>query len=75
MDRQTQNLQLLELLYQALAEPFGIILRTNSVHRLRQRLYDVRKDKPELSRLSFHPSPIEPETELWIRNNEEKASD
>lgn len=75
MDRQTQDLQLLELLFQALASPCGITVRTNSTHRLRQRLYAVRKGRPEMAVLSFELSPVEPDTELWITHNEEKKAD
>lgn len=44
-----------ELLYQALGEPFGLVLRTNDPNRLRQRLYQarVKLGDPKLDVLQF----------------------
>ena len=39
-----ERLKLTELLYEALDEPVGIIVRSNDVTLLRQRLYDIRKE-------------------------------
>lgn len=59
--------ELLELLYRALnAEGRGIIVHTNSIDRLRAKLYALRKDDPELASLSFTVSPTSPGTQLWI---------
>lgn len=58
--------KLLEILYAALAEPVGLTVRTNSVEKLRQKLYVIRAEFADLQCLSFSPSPVEPETELWI---------
>lgn len=59
--------ELLELLYRALnAEGRGIIVVTNSIERLRAKLYAIRKEDSDLAALSFTVSPTSPETELWI---------
>lgn len=55
-----------ELLYSALRSEVGIIVQTNDPERLRQRLYRVRKEDPELADLSFKLSPTAPASELWI---------
>lgn len=60
---------LLEFLYDALRSPRGVIVETpDGVERLRQKLYALRKQTadPALDVLAFIPSPIAPETELWI---------
>lgn len=74
-DRRAEDLRILELLYDAAREPVGLTVTTNSAHRLRQRMYAVRKGKPELEHLSFELSPVFPETELWIRNNGQAKAD
>lgn len=57
----------LELLYRALnTSERGIIVETNSVERLRAKLYEARKADPDLAVLSFTVSPTAPETQLWI---------
>lgn len=42
-----------EILYLALAEPIGLLLRTNDPGRCRQRLYAARREMPEASGLQF----------------------
>lgn len=58
---------MLEFLYQALSAPFGIVLRTNDVEKLRARLYAARKEAQDLDldNLSLVPSPYS-SSELWI---------
>lgn len=66
----SRELDLLELLYDALRSPLGIVIATEDPERLRQQLYSVRKkrqdDDPNLRVLSFLPSPTQPQSELWI---------
>ncbi len=57
----------LEYLYDALAEPIGKCILTDSPERLRQRLYVLRtKHAPTFEDLAFVISPTEPQTQLWI---------
>jgi len=58
---------MIEHLYAALASPLGIILETDDIERLRQRLYAVRKSlaDPALDNLSLVQSPLDP-NHLWI---------
>lgn len=57
---------LLEALYDALHSPLGIVIETDSPEFLRQKLYPLRNERPELAGLSFLISPTHPATELWI---------
>lgn len=57
---------LLELLYDALREEFGLVVNTTNPEALRQKLYPLRKEDPALEQLSFHISPLNPTTQLWI---------
>lgn len=57
---------MIELLYQALYSPLGIVVESESPERLRQKLYPLRKEREELSCLSFVISPTNPATDLWI---------
>lgn len=59
------DLHLTELLYQALGVKIGIRVTTSDPDRLRQKLYALRKQDPDLACLSFTISPIDP-AELWI---------
>lgn len=58
---------LLALLYQALASPYGIVVRSSNVDTLRARFYIERKrhGDPALGRLVLTPSRKSPE-HLWI---------
>ncbi len=58
----------LEALYEALNSELGVIIREESGNAtvLRQRLYSIRKDHPELSCISIVQSPINPEHELYL---------
>jgi len=64
------QLNLLDLLYQALNSPRGLIVTTTNVDALRQKLYRVRKEDPDLACLSLTTSRTSPESELWIVKNE-----
>lgn len=48
-----------EILYLALAEPIGLLLRTNDPGRARQRLYAAKREMPEASGLQFRIWPSE----------------
>lgn len=58
----------LELLYQALHSPLGLVLSVSSFAVVQQRLYTARRSAgdPDLDRLQFRHSPYSPETELWL---------
>ena len=55
----SQQDQLRAMLYQALAEPIGLLLQTSDFNRARQALYRARAEAqdPELSGLQFRASP------------------
>lgn len=57
---------MIELLYEALRQPYGIIVSTDDVERLRAKLYPLRRGDPALMALSFIVSPTNPSSELWI---------
>jgi hypothetical protein len=59
---------LIHLLYEALASPYGKVVETSDVERLRQALYKARRDSNDVSLdcLAFCQSPTNPEGELWI---------
>lgn len=65
------EVDLLGKLYEALAEEYGILVDTNDVIRLRAALYPLRKSNEDLHCLSFHPSPTNPETQLFIVKKEQ----
>ena len=69
-----ENSKLKELLWRALDAEAGIIIRTNNFPRLRQRLYEIRKEEAEFECLSLHASPTDPNGELWIRKNAEEPT-
>jgi hypothetical protein len=57
----------LSYLYDALAQPRGIVVKTSSPERLRQKLYDLRKTHaPVFEDLTFLVSPSNPDDQLWI---------
>lgn len=62
------SLALKEILYDAMREPVGIVVATNDASFLRQKLYALRKDDPDLAALSFVISPTNG-LDLWILNN------
>lgn len=65
---------LLDLLYQAMNAEFGIVVTTNNLEGLRQKLYAARKSDPDLSCLSFTTSRTHPETELLLVKKDAKTS-
>jgi hypothetical protein len=58
---------MIELLYAALHEPYGLIIETDDFVLFRQKLYAVRSGLADLDleKLSFVQSPTEP-NQLWI---------
>ena len=61
------QLELTELLYDALRTPLGTVIQTEDPERLRQRLYAIRREYAEFTQLSFVISPING-ADLWIVN-------
>ena len=57
------------ILFQALSEPVGLLIRTNSPERARQQFYQARRGFPDLAQLSFRASPF-PDGELVIIRND-----
>lgn len=57
---------MLELLYEALRSPLGIVVQSEDPEALRARLYKLRVKDPELACLSFVISPLNPTSDLWI---------
>lgn len=57
----------LDLLYEALSQPFGVALATNDLEKARQKLYRLRQGAkdPDLDCLAFVQSPTDP-LQLWI---------
>lgn len=67
---------LLEYMYDALMQPLGIVMETSSPERLRQKLYNLRKQhEPTFDNLSFVISPTAPDSQLWIIKKVPDASD
>lgn len=58
-------LNFLELLYSAVHSKRGVVVETDNVEFLRQKLYALRKEDPAFSALSFIISPING-LDLWI---------
>ena len=61
------NLELTELLYEALRSPRGTVIETEDPERLRQKLYAIRRESEDFAQLSFVISPING-LDLWIVN-------
>lgn len=68
-----QEIQVLQILEEALASPHGIVVEVTSneplpalVHRAKGLLYKVRRDKPAYSNLVIRVDPYSPDTQLWI---------
>jgi hypothetical protein len=57
---------MIELLYDALATPLGLIVKTDNPGKLRDHLDRLRKKDAEFADLSFCVSPLNPKTEIWI---------
>lgn len=60
--------ELASILFRARQARIGLRIRTNNPDQLRQKLYPIRKEHPELSPLSFIISPTDPEHILFIVN-------
>lgn len=61
------DLELTELLYDALRTPRGTVIQTEDPERLRQKLYPIKKSSEDFTQLSFVISPING-LDLWIVN-------
>lgn len=63
-----QQPPLVEFLHRALSARYGIVISTNDVERLRQKLYAARREaqSPDFEALIFAPSRANPTSELWI---------
>ena len=57
---------LIELLYEALNTPLGVIVNCTNPVLLRTKLYPLKKHDPDFERLGFVISPSQPDTQLWI---------
>lgn len=64
------SLDLIEHLYRAAATPLGIIVECDDVLKLRQKLYALRKDKPEFQNLAFVPSPLNPRELMILKKDQ-----
>ena len=64
---------MLDLLYEALASPYGIVVESTDPLLLRTKLYSERRKDPSFNRLSFVLSPTNPTSELWILITKEPA--
>lgn len=60
---------LAELLYQAYAARIGVVVETDDPVRLRQKLYTIRRDNPDLHCLAILISPTNGR-DLWIAKKE-----
>ena len=63
------------LLYEAISEPLGVIVRCNDPMLLRQKLYVARRTDPAFECLSFVESPTASTTELYIVRKPEVVKD
>lgn len=57
----------MELLYDALRTPFGLVVETDNAEHLRQKLYVIRRENEDFHPLSFIISPFNG-SDLWIVN-------
>lgn len=64
---QMTNLELTELLYDAIRTPLGTVIQTEDPERLRQKLYSIRRESEDFMQLSFVISPING-LDLWVVN-------
>jgi hypothetical protein len=64
----------LELMYEALASEFGIVIAVDDPERVKQALYRARSKsgEPSLAGLQIRVSPLCPNEELWIVKAEPK---
>jgi hypothetical protein len=66
----SQTPDLYEILVEAQGARFGVVVQTNDPLGLRQKLYRVMKDNPELGTFSLHPSRLSPADQLFIIRKE-----
>ena len=66
-----KNLPLIELLYNALNSPLGLIVESPDPRALMQKLYALRKDDPALSLISLSISKVNPNNLLILRRPDE----
>lgn len=71
----TQQWDALELCYEALHSPKGVVVEVSDMAIALARLYKARKDSGDetLELLQFRRSPFKPEAELWITKGLTKA--
>lgn len=62
---QMTNLEHTEILYNALASEYGIVVETDDAERLRQKLYAIKRECEDFAPLSFIISPFNG-VDLWI---------
>lgn len=57
-----------EFLYRALESRIGIVVQTSDPKLLQQKLYQARRKaaNPDFEALTFAPSRVSPQSELWI---------
>jgi hypothetical protein len=68
------SIPLIELLYEALNTEIGIVIETSDPVALKQKLYKLRRENEEFTRLSFVTSRIRPDREVWIVKNPEETN-
>lgn len=66
---------MIELLYQALASPHGVVVSTSDADRVRQRLYKLIRESADLSLrdLAILSSPTNP-SDLWLVRKQTDAT-
>ena len=64
------QLPVVEILYQALASEHGIVVTTDNVRLLKQRLYAARKKDEDLACITLATSPTNPNGEIWLVKKE-----
>lgn len=57
---------LIDLLYQALRAPLGVVVKTTDPDRLRQKLYAERKKDEDLACISIMKSRTAPDSEILL---------
>ncbi len=57
---------LLMLLLQAAESPLGIAIRTDNVQLVRNKLYALAKEHPELPKFALISPPVGSDSVLWI---------
>jgi hypothetical protein len=66
---------MIELLYEALNSPLGVIVESSNVEAVKARLYNLRRQDPALACLSLLTSPTNPTGEIWIVKNETRPDE